>query len=198
MLAVRRVAVLQRLAHRADQQASSRRHLQGVRGKDDQTVAVHLLQAWPGAGEMRAQIDADATATAEKFALGRVDAEAAAARTAQDLGAISKAQLAGLEVQFEQQRYAIQASALQQRLALRKKGVDGRLCPHQLIMTATPIPRTLAMSAYADLDTSILDELPPGAPRSTPCWSPTPAASKSSNACAVPAPKAVRPIGCAR
>lgn len=69
----------------------------------------------------RAQIDADATATAEKFALGRVDAEAAAARTAQDLGAISKAQLAGLEVQFEQQRYAIQASALQQRLALLEK-----------------------------------------------------------------------------
>ncbi|MFH7407675.1 ATP-dependent DNA helicase RecG, partial [Pseudomonas syringae pv. tagetis] len=47
-------------------------------------------------------------------------------------------------------------------LALRKKGVGGLICPHQLIMTAATIPRTLAMSAYAALDTSILDELPPG------------------------------------
>jgi ATP-dependent DNA helicase RecG len=49
-----------------------------------------------------------------------------------------------------------------QRLALREKGRQGGYCPHQLIMTATPIPRTLAMSAYADLDTSIIDQLPPG------------------------------------
>lgn len=70
------------------------------------------------------------------------------------------------EVQFKNLALAIideqHRFGVQQRLALRQKGVAGRLCPHQLIMTATPIPRTLAMSAYADLDTSILDELPPG------------------------------------
>ena len=49
-----------------------------------------------------------------------------------------------------------------QRLSLREKGVFDNKYPHQLIMTATPIPRTLAMTAYADLDTSVIDELPPG------------------------------------
>ncbi len=49
-----------------------------------------------------------------------------------------------------------------QRLSLREKGVFDENYPHQLIMTATPIPRTLAMTAYADLDTSVIDELPPG------------------------------------
>ncbi len=49
-----------------------------------------------------------------------------------------------------------------QRLTLREKGVFNNKYPHQLIMTATPIPRTLSMTAYADLDVSIIDELPPG------------------------------------
>ncbi len=59
----------------------------------------------------------------------------------------------GLAIVDEQHKFGVQ-----QRLALRNKGTE----PHQLMMSATPIPRTLAMSYYADLDVSVIDELPPG------------------------------------
>ena len=59
----------------------------------------------------------------------------------------------GLAIIDEQHRFGVR-----QRLTLREKGAN----PHQLMMSATPIPRTLAMSYYADLDVSVIDELPPG------------------------------------
>jgi ATP-dependent DNA helicase RecG len=72
----------------------------------------------------------------------------------------------GLAIVDEQHKFGVQ-----QRLALRKKGTAAKTTspmepdssePHQLMMSATPIPRTLAMSYYADLDVSVIDELPPG------------------------------------
>lgn len=63
----------------------------------------------------------------------------------------------GLAIIDEQHRFGVQ-----QRLALRMKGAQSEQVPHQLMMSATPIPRTLSMSYFADLDVSIIDELPPG------------------------------------
>lgn len=63
----------------------------------------------------------------------------------------------GLVIIDEQHKFGVA-----QRLALQKKGVQDTYTPHQLILTATPIPRTLAMTFYADLDYAVIDELPPG------------------------------------
>jgi ATP-dependent DNA helicase RecG len=96
-------------------------------------------------------------------AIARGDAQVVIGTHALFQEAVAFAEL-GMIVIDEQHRFGVH-----QRLSLSEKGSvsrehqrSARLRPHQLIMTATPIPRTLAMSAYADLDCSVIDELPPG------------------------------------
>jgi len=92
----------------------------------------------------------DKLATAEAIASGRAPLAIGTHALIEDTVDFSRL---GVAVIDEQHRFGVH-----QRLALRAKGKN----PHQLMMSATPIPRTLAMSYYADLDVSTLDELPPG------------------------------------
>jgi ATP-dependent DNA helicase RecG len=92
----------------------------------------------------------DKTAAAERIASG--DTQLAIGTHALFQTSVEFKKL-GLVIVDEQHKFGVQ-----QRLALRSKGSE----PHQLMMSATPIPRTLAMSYYADLDVSVIDELPPG------------------------------------
>jgi ATP-dependent DNA helicase RecG len=99
------------------------------------------------AGKARAALEADLASGAIQVAVGT---------HALFQENVSFARLA-LVVVDEQHRFGVH-----QRLQLREKGAAAGRYPHQLVMTATPIPRTLAMTAYADLDVSVIDQLPPG------------------------------------
>ncbi len=112
----------------------------------DWLVPLGIAPAWLS-GSLKKK---DKAAAAERIALG--DTKLAIGTHALFQTAVEFHRL-GLVIVDEQHKFGVQ-----QRLALRSKGAE----PHQLMMSATPIPRTLAMSYYADLDVSVIDELPPG------------------------------------
>ncbi|HMA11209.1 MAG TPA: ATP-dependent DNA helicase RecG, partial [Steroidobacteraceae bacterium] len=109
-------------------------------------AALGVRTAWVSGSQRKAE----RTAAWQAIASGEVDIAFGTHALFQEGGAFAKL---GLAVVDEQHRFGVG-----QRLALMEKGSE----PHQLMMSATPIPRTLAMSFFADLDVSTIDELPPG------------------------------------
>ena len=122
-------------------------HLANLRGWLEPLGVRVAWLAGKVSGRARSAVLADAASGAAQFVVGThaLMQEGVAFR---DLA---------LAIVDEQHRFGVH-----QRLALRDKGAAAGIVPHQLVMTATPIPRTLAMAAYADLDVSAIDELPPG------------------------------------
>ena len=111
--------------------------------------ALGLEVAWLSGGQKKRE----RRAMLDRLAAGEADFAVGTHALIEEMVAFPRL---GLAVVDEQHRFGVR-----QRLALREKGGDGA-DPHLLMMSATPIPRTLAMSFYADLDVSQLDELPPG------------------------------------
>ena len=112
--------------------------------------ALGITTAWLG-GKTKGK---ERTATLEKIASGEAQMIVGTHALFQEQVVFNNLVLVIID---EQHRFGVH-----QRLSLREKGRFNDCYPHQLVMTATPIPRTLAMTAYADLETSIIDELPPG------------------------------------